>query len=68
MIDMANTASKSGDELHKQPGDTRECQLFLTSQVPRLLNKFLKNLVFFFISAIGGSGECVLTAKTIILQ
>ncbi len=53
MIDTANTASKSGDELHKQPGDTRECQLFLTSQVPRLPNKlvfenFPQKSAFFF--------------------
>lgn len=47
MIDMANTASKSGDELNKQPGDIRECQLFLTSQAPRLLNKlFFEKFLF----------------------
>lgn len=39
MTDTANTVSKSGDELHKQPGDIRVRQLFLTSQMPRLLNK-----------------------------
>lgn len=48
MIDMANTASKSGDELNKQPGgNIRECQLFLTSQAPRLLNKlFFEKFLF----------------------
>ncbi len=69
VIDTANTPSKSGDELHKQPGDTREFKLFLTSHVPRLSNKtflehFSQKYGFFFISAIGGSEKCVLTAKS----
>ncbi len=68
VINTANTPSKSGDELHKQPGDTREFKLFLTSHVPRLSNTFSTKIWLFFISTIGGSEEYVLTAKTRILQ